>query len=151
MSYSDNEYIALSVIPHVTGAMSILGSTMVLIDILKSSTKLKSHQRLLLTLCVTDICSSTAFFLSTWPIPSDDSRGVFGAEGNQNSCVVQGFAVQFSSINPIYNMMLSINYVLVIKYGKTEDFLKSRVEPFMHLFALGWTLAGKTKGANIQI
>ena len=136
MSFSRPQQIALSVIPHVTGTLSVIGSTYVVQHVLKSRERRgKTYHRLLLGMCLGDIINTTfGTFLSTWPIPSENTL-VWGSAGTQRSCEFQGFFVQTAISIPAYNAFLSIYYMLVIAYDWKEAKIR-QVEPFMHGIAI---------------
>mmetsp|Transcript_5539 Transcript_5539/g.7347 ORF Transcript_5539/g.7347 Transcript_5539/m.7347 type:complete len:118 (+) Transcript_5539:158-511(+) len=88
---------ALAIVPKVSGAVSIIGSTCILNDIFmksrKKSNRLPINLRILVSLSISDIIASFfAYFLSTWMVPSDTpSEDVVFAAGNDVTCNVQGF------------------------------------------------------------
>ena len=138
MSFSTSQQVSLSLIPHFTGALSILGSAYVVQDVLKSRERRgKVYHRLLLGMSTCDIIN-TGFgtFLSTWPIPSDTPNDlVWGAVGTRKSCNFQGFFVQTAISIPAYNASLAIYYMLVIVYNWKDEKMR-RVEPLMHVIAI---------------
>ena len=95
--------------------------------------QLKVQHELLLALCIFDILSSTAWAFGSFPIPKE--AGVTGAHGNEASCTAQGFFVQLGQTGAIYNMALSILYLLTVRYGWRETRLRS-IAKYLHLSAL---------------
>jgi len=99
-------------------------------------------QQIVLGMSVFDLCSSAAHMFSTLPIPEyeyfnidddDDERrmdiepipsGIYGAKGNQATCGAQGFFLQLGYTSALYNMALSVYYLLVIKRGVRESQLQ---------------------------
>jgi len=81
-----------------------------------------------LSLC--DIIGSTGFFLSTWPINSEDRDETY-VLGNATSCTFQGFLVQWSATVPLYNVMLAIYYLLAVKHRMRDNEMR-KIEAFMH-------------------
>lgn len=138
-TFSSRE-VALAIIPHFTGSLSLLGSGIIAGRVLLSRQKRqKTYHRLLCALSLCDLVSSFCYFLSTWPIPAmvpDAELGWkgtdrFAAVGNTASCTAQGFGIQFGVTSAFYNVMLSIHYILTIRYNFTENRLKTKVEPYM--------------------
>mmetsp|Transcript_8141 Transcript_8141/g.14729 ORF Transcript_8141/g.14729 Transcript_8141/m.14729 type:complete len:336 (-) Transcript_8141:770-1777(-) len=138
---------ALAIIPHVTGPLSLIGSCSILYDILSDRKKKlkRPYYRILLGISITDAIVSVWLGLSTWPIPRG-TEGVYGAIGTTASCTAQGFFVQLSVFGPIYNLNLSIYYLLLVKYQLTEEYIAKRYERYMHavalLFGLGSAILG---------
>jgi hypothetical protein len=62
---------------------------------------------------------------STW-LPSFESgtvdgRSVFGASGTQRICSVQGFFIQVGMAAPLYSGVLTVYYLLMVRYGWNEN------------------------------
>mmetsp|Transcript_30894 Transcript_30894/g.55983 ORF Transcript_30894/g.55983 Transcript_30894/m.55983 type:complete len:333 (+) Transcript_30894:115-1113(+) len=128
---------ALAIIPHVTGALSVVGSCSILYDILSDrNQKLKRpYYRILLGMSCADAITSLWLGLSTWPIPLG-TEGVYGAVGTTASCTAQGFFIQLMVLSPIYNLNLSVYYLLLSKYQLTEEYIAKRYEKYMHAAAI---------------
>lgn len=114
-----NRHASISIIPHFTGLLSVLGSLFILLDILHPRNRPKKlravYHRLLLGMSVSDLCSSVAMALSTWPIPKGTS--VYAASGTQGTCTAQGFFVQMGTAAPLYNGFLAVYYLLTVRYN----------------------------------
>mmetsp|Transcript_37907 Transcript_37907/g.56733 ORF Transcript_37907/g.56733 Transcript_37907/m.56733 type:complete len:337 (+) Transcript_37907:360-1370(+) len=128
--------IAVAVAPKVTGFISLLASSFLTHYVGSSKERrLKLVNRIILGLSISDVVFSFAVaFLSTWPVPSNTASNlVFGAAGNRATCRAQGFVDQWSGRSSyVYNAVLSIYYVLVVRFGIKEAMLK-RWEWLMHL------------------
>lgn len=147
MSLSLSEQKALAIIPHITGGLSLFGSSSILYDIW-SNRRLKlqrPYYRILLGMCVIDMITSISLGLSTWPVPRDEV-GVYGNVGNTQTCTAQGFFSQLILGSPLYNCMLATYYLLLGKFHFTEEQIAKRFERYMHFAALlptvGIALAG---------
>jgi len=127
----------LAIIPHVTGLLSLLGSCSILYDIWSDrKRKLKQpYYRILLGMSCADAITSFWLGLSTWPIPRGTDNA-YGAVGTIASCTTQGFFVQLMVLSPIYNLNLSIYYLLRGKYHFTEEKIAKRYERYMHAVAI---------------
>ncbi|KAL7526475.1 hypothetical protein ACHAWF_001785 [Thalassiosira exigua] len=139
--------IALAIIPHITGGLSMLGSAYITFTVLSNEKKRgKTYHRLLVAMSLSDIVSSFSYFLSTWPIPQVGHEGVGGwskacdgcspyhyaSVGTDATCAAQGFGMQFGMMTTAtYNVMLAIHYLLTIRWSFSEARLKSKVEPYM--------------------
>eukprot|EP00567_Pseudictyota_dubia_P016298 CAMPEP_0197442650 /NCGR_PEP_ID=MMETSP1175-20131217/8622_1 /TAXON_ID=1003142 /ORGANISM="Triceratium dubium, Strain CCMP147" /LENGTH=132 /DNA_ID=CAMNT_0042973167 /DNA_START=85 /DNA_END=480 /DNA_ORIENTATION=+ len=104
------KHASISIIPHFTGLLSVLGSLFIVLDILhprnRSKKLCKVYSRLLLGMSLSDLCSSVAMALSTWPIPR--GTNVYAASGTQGTCTAQGFFVQMGTAAPLYNGFLAL-------------------------------------------
>jgi len=98
-----------------------------------------TRNRLLFSTSVLDIFSSVALGLSIIPTPQETECSI--GMGNLSTCATQGFFIQLSLAVPAYNAMLSLYYMLTIRYGMLQATIAKKYEPFMHAFALVPTLA----------
>jgi len=89
----------------------------------------------MLGLSISDcVFSFSSWFLSQWPIPSDNVHDniYWGNVGNQATCQAQGFMTQLGGFSSgSYSCMLSIYYLLQIKYKWSETKLQ-KAEPYFH-------------------
>ena len=138
MVFSANQKKALSIIPHITGALSVFGSCSILYDVWKDrSSKLRRpYYRILLGMSIFDVMASTSIGLSTWPIPYG-TEGVYAAIGTTATCTAQGFFNQLMLISPFYNLMLAGYYLLLGREKPmSEEEIGMRYEKYMHAFAI---------------
>ena len=145
MTWSNNQQTVLTIIPKFSAFMSLLGSGWIILEVLFNKEKQARernnvYSRLLLGMSTFELLESMWNFQSTWPIPKG-TEGVFGASGNTQTCVAQGFFLQLGLAVPMYNAFLSIYYLLVIKYNISDVKLQNNVEPFMHVIAILLPLA----------
>jgi hypothetical protein len=132
-----DRYKALILTVKFTGLVSIIGSGMIIRDILSPKkvrngrvldikTKLKSMtRRILLLMSICDIIYGFfAWIMGSWMVPS--STKAFWAAGNQATCRAQGFLqLWFYGSSTLLNASLSITYVLTVNFGwKEKDFLR---------------------------
>ncbi|CAJ1948245.1 unnamed protein product [Cylindrotheca closterium] len=143
-----SESIALAVAPKVPALLSLGGSIYIVWSVLSSREKRSNiYHRLMLGLSCSDILSSHIYFLGTWLIPRGSS-GPFGdvymAFGTPETCSYSGFFNQLAVASPLYNVSLSIYYLLHIQQGWKENSLK-KIEPLFHvipaLFAVGTAIS----------
>jgi hypothetical protein len=140
MVWNRQQQIALAVIPKVSSVLSLFGSAWIIIEVLTDSDVNKLHlsyHRLLFAMSIYDVLESTGNFFSTWPIPAE-TEGVIWSSGTTVTCSAQGFFLTLGVAVPIYNAMLSLYYVLVIRYHFTEKTLRQWVEPTMHGIVFVW-------------
>ena len=76
----------------------------------------------------------------------DDTPNVYYASGNQQTCTMQGFFIQFALIVPIYNAITALYYLVVIHYGLNSRNISEKYEKWMHIFpfvvALSFAIVG---------
>jgi hypothetical protein len=139
----------LAIFPKITGSASVICSALIAYTVIRDkNNRSKTYHRLLLGMSIADISSSFWLALSTWPIPEE--TGILWASGNTMTCTFQGFFTQFGISSPLYNASLSIYYLLVIRYGWTEEQMQ-RIEPFLHGVPLLWGLGTGVAGLFLTI
>jgi len=88
------------------------------------------HNRTLTALCISDLLLTSAFFLTTLPIPSN-RQDVWCNHGSQATCVAQVFSRQLGRwTSSLWNLMLASVAVVMVRHRWTEDRLK-QLEPWM--------------------
>ncbi|MGK3740315.1 MAG: hypothetical protein ACI90V_007165 [Bacillariaceae sp.] len=126
-----NPELIFAIVPRVAASFSMIGSAWIVSEVLRDKKKRgKIYHRIMLGLSCFDIVGSICYFLGRWPLPPD---AVFlpGGVGNQQTCTAQAFFGQAVLATVVYNCVLAIYYLLVIKYGmKERQILK--YEKFMH-------------------
>jgi hypothetical protein len=152
--------VALAIVPHLTGGLSFTGAAISVGRVLWSQRKRKkTYHQLLCALSLMDLVSSFSYFLSTWPIPADSAyKGVWGspynyaAVGNKATCTAQGFGIQLGvTASAFYNVMLSVHYILTIRFNFSEHELKTRCQPCMLSIPLVLGLALSIPGLFLGI
>ncbi|CAJ1943525.1 unnamed protein product [Cylindrotheca closterium] len=68
------------------------------------------------------------------------------AFGNNATCRFAAFVIQASTAGIWYQGMLSIYFLLTTRYGMKNAIITKRIEPLMHLLALGYPIASATTG-----
>lgn len=139
MTRTNKQRKLLAVCPKITGGLSMIGSSLTIREIFKDPSKRSKPQfRILVGMSICDMFSSFGYFMSTWAIPKDSDNSF--ARGNDLTCNVQGFLIQFGVAIPLYNCMLCIFHLLTIKHGWKEDQVRS-VEKLFHFTPLGFAAA----------
>jgi len=129
--------MSLALVPKFTGFLSLVGSLLLILDVVADNKKRnKFYYRFMTGFASVDCVVSIFFIASTWMIPAssgyhrqqqqqgvDDTGAVWGAIGTEETCVVQGFFLQFNSSSCIYNAVLTLYYVLVIRHSVKEETL----------------------------
>lgn len=141
MVYSESEQKILAIFPHITGGLSLIGSSSIVYDIWKDRDyKMKQpYFRILLGMSIFDLICSMSLCLSTIPIPAG-TEGVFGARGTTGTCTASGFFNQFMLGSILYNFVLAIYYALSGTYRMADEDFAKRYEPWLHGLAVMATI-----------
>lgn len=139
--YSESEQKILAIFPHITGGLSLIGSSSIVYDIWKDRDyKMKQpYFRILLGMSIFDVICSTSLCLSTIPVPAG-TEGVFGARGTTGTCAASGFFNQFMLGSILYNFVLAIYYALSGTYRMTDEDFAKVYEPWLHGLAVVTTV-----------
>ena len=125
----------LSVIARISAALSLVGASYIIFDILSSQTRRsRIKNRLLVGMSV---CDFTFCFMGPilGLIMVPQSTGGTGY-GTQLTCDIQGFFYSAGdAASAAYNVVLSITYLLIVKYNYSEEKLK-RIQPLLHAYPL---------------
>jgi hypothetical protein len=132
---------SLTVIAMVSGLVSAIASTIILIMIFRSQEKLTTtFHRIMFAMCLSDIVSSLAVASSSIPTPKED--GLWLASGTTETCEIQGFLRMYGGITtPLYNCGMVIMPMIVIRYNVSREVIRSRVEPVLLAFPFLWGTA----------
>ena len=147
---SRNEVVSQIIVSKITAALSILGSSYVIQDVLRSPEKRNEsiYHRLMFGLSCSDIIFSFfAWFLGTWVTPKESN---LFAVGSESACIVSGFFHYMTDLStPSYNCSLAIFYFLQLKLNWTKRRIKA-IEKWFHI--LPWTvgLIGATTAAALS-
>ncbi|KAL3790852.1 hypothetical protein HJC23_004482 [Cyclotella cryptica] len=147
MVYSESEQKILAIFPHITGGLSLIGSSSIVYDIWKDRDyKMKQpYYRILLGMSMFDVVCSMSLCLSTIPIPAG-TEGVFGARGTTGTCTASGFFNQLMLGSMLYNGVLAIYYTLSGTYRMADEDFARKYEPWCHglvvFVTIGVALAG---------
>lgn len=143
MPRSPVQQVALALGPKFSAFLSILGSSWIILEVTRDKKKQAMvYHRLLLGLSCLDVLISSAWFLSTWPVP-EEVEGLHGNVGNEYTCIIQGFMIQLKAGNPFYNSWLALYFVAVVRLGWSETQLR-KVEPFLHLSSFAMAVGTST-------
>ena len=173
-SLSDTQEIILSFVPLLTSLLSAIGSATIIymIAITKRttqqhnsssnnnrnpSTPMSSYHRILFGLSCSDLLMSVVISLQPFLGHSDNPERFtlnstrIWAIGNGATCSVLGFWQHISSMNVWYNGMLSVYFLLSVKFGIRQRDLSRHYEPYMHLISIGIPLVTASIGAGLGI
>jgi len=122
---------ALAWVPRVTAILSLFCSVSIMFDIMRSRRQKRKpfsvYHEIMLMMSMFDVCGSFAFAFTSLPIPAIEfglPSPFYGAQGNDATCTAQGFFIQMGFVGVLYNLVLSVYYVLVIRNGLKDPQLK---------------------------
>jgi len=149
-NFTPNQEQFLMYLSSATAAVSFIGSSVIvyLIMMNQRGTHLKNkiYGRLLLGLCTFDMLSSLWLALGKIPVPRYD--GGFGTRG---TCTAQGFFATLGYAVPYYNASLCLYYLMVIKYKKSQSWIKKKLEIYFHLVPIIVNLSTAVTGLYLQV
>lgn len=144
--------------PKVAAALSLLGSSILLAEICHDVGRRRSITAIATVLgnmSVADLFYSTAWFLSTWPVPKQNNHNAQGTEaaddlllgynlrgtnvGTTGTCTAQGVVLEVGGAASAYfYAFLALCYLWVVQYNWRER----RMQRVVHVgVALCWSLA----------
>jgi hypothetical protein len=144
---------AFFILPKVTSVLSLIGSSIILRDVMKmkGTHKYSPPHRLLAGMSVCDLMASAAMFLTSWPIPKDYLWPTQWNVGNQATCTAQGFFSQMALGTNAYNCCLAIYYLLTIRQGWSDERIGKLAEPIMHIVSFGFALGTGISGLGLTL
>lgn len=123
-AHTKNKQLALVWLPRVSAMLSLLGSLIMMIDVLSNKlTRKKVLGELIVALSAFDIVGSLAYAFTTLPTPEDDY--IHGSRGSEASCKAQGFFIQIGTISSYINVSLAFYYLVTIRYAWREKKLRN--------------------------
>ena len=111
----------------LAATLTLIGSVMVMVDILRDKNKRKLYHQIMLGMVIFDFITGLAFVMGPLPVPQywdGDPTVVLGAHGTTGTCVMQAFLVQLGLGTIFYNVSLTVYYKLVIVHGWRADRLQ---------------------------
>ena len=135
---SDNQVMAIVIVPKIASSLSMVGSAYIIWQVLRQRKLSRMYHRLVLCMSFGDLISSFGIFLGLWPAPTENLNDgdLIGNMGNIATCDAQGFIVSFgSACTCCYNTVLTVYFLLFVKYSWNETRLR-KIEPIFHAFAI---------------
>jgi hypothetical protein len=133
--YTIPQQITLVMASLISGSVSLLASLTIIFIIWRDRhKKLKFvYHRILFAISIIDVIISLSFAFSFLAVPS----GIFwGAQGNTASCAASGFLQHLYTSQGLYNFGLAVYYLMISRYGKTQEFVSRFIEPYVHAVSL---------------
>jgi hypothetical protein len=147
---SDGQVLATAICAGVGCFLSILGSSCIVYSIVsKRKYNRDPYHRLLLGMSLMDVIHSFWFAIGPVLVPKDSSQRAI-ALGSTATCSASGFFAQFGISVFLYSAMLSIYYVLTIRYSVTMSHMIRR-EKIMHCVAIFYPLLTAFSGLPLGL
>ena len=143
-SKTRNYETRVSSIIKLSGAIiSVLSSSTLIWMISRSEQRFGSVQnRLLLGVCICDIIFSLSLSPCNSMAPASDAYITWNAKGTMVTCQAQSFLMYFGLIASLfYHTSLNLFYLLVIKYDKSEEYIRTKIELYFHGIPIMFGLA----------
>lgn len=149
-SLTDDQVRLLALLNVVSGCLSIFGSLIIVHKVVRSRELSKSYDRIMLGLSSSNIVASIGYICRPFLLPEDTSTRVT-AIGNDVSCAVLGWMTQFGFTSVVYNAVLSLYMLAVVRFSiKPADFA-ARFEPYLHALTIFYFLATATMAVPFGI
>ena len=115
-AYNETQQVVLAILPMISSLLSILGSSSIVVIILKDRVRKfkKTYYKVIFAVSCSDLCSSISYSTSTFLLPSD-TPGVWLAFGTQATCNWQGFMSQLGFMSCFYTAILAVYFFLTTK------------------------------------
>jgi len=125
---------AISIIRPISGSISLISSVAIIYHLYKSHNRLSTtNHRLVLGLCVADVLSSFSHVISAIAVPREMKYLFPFSSGNIQSCVFRVALLLFGAIcSALYNCSLCLNYLAIIRFNKTDQFIEKKLEIWLH-------------------
>lgn len=125
---TDQQIYIVSCVMRTTSVLSMLGSSLVIYEVLKLKKRAMAYHLQMLALSCASFIFSTSLFVGNWPPP------------NSGWCIAKGFFSALSTTpEAMYNACLSLYYLFTLRYHWTDkQFL--RLYPLTLLFPIVWGL-----------
>jgi len=138
---SERKKALLAWLPRVSASLSIMGSSYIIIDVCRNKELRITLNQLLVALSVFDLIGSIAYAFTTLPIYQEDF--VYGALGNKQTCIAQGYFIQIGTISALLNVSLSMYYLGRLKYSwSRHEMKKIKIFLFAVPILVGLVFAG---------
>jgi hypothetical protein len=125
----------------ISATLSLIGSILIIHEFFSRSPDHRStYHHLMLAISCYDVISSIAYIFTGVLVPT--SAGQYESHGNGATCKLQGFLIQLGQTSLFYNLLLSVYFLLLVKYNwKERRFRKYRNYVHVPILVAGIALA----------
>mmetsp|Transcript_16762 Transcript_16762/g.31758 ORF Transcript_16762/g.31758 Transcript_16762/m.31758 type:complete len:445 (-) Transcript_16762:92-1426(-) len=145
MSSAISARYPLQVIRTTAASISLFGSLILATMIISSPGKLRTpYRRIIFGLAMSDIIQSLGIIFSPLSQPKD-TPGATWARGNIATCEAAGFGMTMGTVMlPMYTFLLTLYFLLIVKYKMTIHSFAIKVEWIFHFITLSWNIVGNS-------
>ena len=142
----------LIILRGILGSISIFASSLVMWMILRSHKRLSTTlHRLIFALSISDIIFSACAAFSSVAVPKDVDYMFWNANGNIITCSIFGFTNRMGTFcTQMYTCSLSVYFLQIVKYGRSDDEMKKKFEPWFHGVSLVIALLASILGIYLN-
>ena len=148
---SDNQEIVMSVLFVLSGLLSVIGSTTIVVKVIRNRLKSTPYDRIMLGLSGCDIIASVSWILTPFLLPSDYGGARVWAIGNEGTCTFLGTLSQFGFCAVVYNLVLSCYYLLTVRFGIKRQLFAKHYELWIHIIPLAYFTITSIGGAIVGV
>ena len=129
MGFTDQQLRILDILPRVSAALSIFGSSFIIYQVLKNTKKREMvYHRQMLILSCTDFLYSAVWFVGSWPAPAS------------GWCTANAFLGLLTAVpQAMFNAAMCLYYLFTIRYKWSEVQMR-RLQPLLLVFPIVWGL-----------
>lgn len=123
----------------ISGLLSLIGSTSLIITILLSKKRLSvPYRRIIFGVSVFDILQSTGFVAAVFPQPKDSFSWSIG---NSTTCDIQGFIFNTGATGVQWYLCSLCTYYFCIIRLNVKSHVFRRIEPFLHVIPVLYSVS----------
>ena len=148
-SLSRGQQIALCFLPALPGIISILSSYTIIQLIKKSKFNGGTYDRILFMFSLCDIVATCNYIVGPFLLREETSFR-YWALGNDTTCTISGAVFHFGFSSICYYAVMSVYFLLTIRFGMTQRTMVRYVEPVMHTLAFGYPLMTAVIGIPLR-
>jgi hypothetical protein len=146
--FSPTQQVFMALAPAITGFLSVVGSSLIMLSLLHPRKGLSVKDRLLFGLSLTDTIFSLIIIPWSLFIPEGMT---WGARGNDATCTAQGFLIQLGHAPTFYQAGLAHYYYMTIRYGTSDQEFSKRYERWIHFMSVLWPLGTAVAGLYLDL
>jgi hypothetical protein len=146
LSQAQELSLAFAMVP--PAFLSVLGCSLIIVLVVRSH-HVTPYKRILFAMSVCDIIGSINFALQPFLVPANGPHPRRMAVGNDATCTMLGFIGQLTFATYFYIGLLSLHFVLTIRYGWTDRRFARQVEPLGHVLCLGYPVITAMAGVIV--
>lgn len=147
-AYSQVQRNVLLALPMISGSMSVIGSSLILVMLYLRGDRRRLSDRIMVPMCLVDINVSLWNIFGALAVPKETGAPL--ARGTWTSCEASAFFTNFTYTGGIYNVFLLLYVLLKIRWQWQEEKLSRRLEGIFHATAFLVPLATGIAGIAIN-